>query len=82
MIAVDGLDGGEFSVWWQSPISGVLRGSTARDAGFLVVLCAWCELRRACRLGYVQFALAVVGVDDSNGGDEEVISTWQVRSTG
>jgi hypothetical protein len=49
---------------------------------FLVVLCVWCDLRRSCRLGYVQFALAVVGVDDSNGGDEEVISTWQVRSSG
>jgi hypothetical protein len=34
------------------------------------------------RVGYVQFALAVVGVDDSNGGNEEVISTGQVWSSG
>jgi hypothetical protein len=31
---------------------------------------------------YVRFALAVVGVDDSISGDGEVISTWQVWSSG
>jgi hypothetical protein len=37
---------------------------------------------QSVRAVYVQFALAVVGVDGSTGGDEEVISTWQVRLNG
>lgn len=40
------------------------------------------ECVQSVRAVYVQFALAVVGVDDYTGGDEEVISTWQVRLMG
>jgi hypothetical protein len=79
MIAVDALDGGdvsstEFSVW-QSPISGVLRGLAARDADFSRCLVRLVRFAEVVYAGYVQFALAVVDVDDSNSGDEEVIST-------
>jgi hypothetical protein len=85
MIAVGGFDGvdvssTEFSMW-QSPISDQASKVGAGECIFFVdggfVVCGY-----GCFAGrYVRSGVAVVGVDDSCGGDEEVISTGQVCST-
>jgi hypothetical protein len=69
MIAVDGFDRGdvsstEFSVW-QSPISGLFRGSNVggvREFRRRIVYAV--QFVDVVQAGYVQFGLAVVGVDD------------------
>jgi hypothetical protein len=79
MIAVDGFD--EFDVSstgfsvWQSPVSGLIRKPKRGSADFCRVMCGFCGEENSCGLGTYDLRGAVVGVDDSNGGDEEVIST-------
>jgi hypothetical protein len=58
------------------------RATYARDAKFYCRGVRSVQFAEIVQVGYVQFALAVVGVDDSNGGNEEVISTGQVWSSG
>jgi hypothetical protein len=60
----------------------LFRALSARDANFCRCGVRGVQFAEIVRVGYVQFALAVVGVDDSNGGNEEVISTGQVWSSG
>jgi hypothetical protein len=80
MIAVDGFDefdvsSTEFSVW-QSPVSDLVSQVEYGRCGFSSSKSVdRCRLERPCRLSTYRLRFAVVGVDDSNGGDEEVIST-------
>jgi hypothetical protein len=71
------------SFLWQSPVSDPVSSAVCKRRDFF---CRWdvrsVQFAEIVRVGYVQFALAVVGVDDSNGGNEEVISTGQVWSSG
>jgi hypothetical protein len=57
------------------PVSGLIRKPKRGSADFCRVMCGFCGEENSCGLGTYDLRGAVVGVDDSNGGDEEVIST-------